>query len=187
MTQLFETGRASGAIFSPCRIWRYQLWRCWDASLPTVLFVGLNPSTADETKDDPTIRKCIKFAKRWGYGTYLMCNMFGYRSTDPRGLDGLADPTGPENDWYIAEAVSRAAICVAAWGSDKLTQRRAVTVCSLLKNPYCLRLSKDGNPWHPLYIPDDTDPIEYRIKPPGHQPPDLAGVLAGISNKGDCE
>ena len=73
----------SDALFSEDRIYRYALWRTWDESLPKALFIGLNPSTADEIQDDPTIRRCIRYSMDWGYGGYIMGNIFGYRSTDP--------------------------------------------------------------------------------------------------------
>lgn len=159
---LFETNRETGATFSPCRTWRYQLWRCWDPNLPAIMFVGLNPSTATETVNDPTISKCIKFAKAWGYGTYLMCNLFGFRSTDPRGLDIVDDPIGPENDAHIAAFAKQASKIVAAWGCDRQVPGRAKTVLKILGKTHCLRITKGGFPNHPLYMPDKTQLIEYR-------------------------
>src|SRR5271157_168450 len=87
----------SGATFSLCRTWRYKLWRRWSAAVPMVTFIGLNPSTADEINDDPTVRRCLGFARRWGFGGMSMLNVFAYRSTNPRALRAATDPVGPRN------------------------------------------------------------------------------------------
>lgn len=131
-----------------------------------MLFVGLNPSYASLDEDDRTIRKCQKFAKRWGFGKYLMCNLFGFRSTDPKGLLSVADPNGEGNDAAIAAAVNEAELIVAAWGANKMVWQREADVLSLLKDPMCLRYTKDGHPEHPLYIPYDTELIRYTAKTP---------------------
>ena len=91
----------SDAFFSKDRIYRYALWRIWDYDLPKVLFIGLNPSTADEFKNDPTIRRCMRYSYDWGYGGYIMGNIFGYRSTDPRNLKKVKDPIGLDNDFWL--------------------------------------------------------------------------------------
>jgi hypothetical protein len=108
-----------GAEFSDCGTYRYALWRTWNALQPGVLFVGLNPSTADATTDDPTIRRCIGFAKRWGYGGITMANVFAYRATDPREMTVLAleRAIGPENDAHLASLAESASFVVAAWGA----------------------------------------------------------------------
>lgn len=157
--------KASGAHFSDCRTWRYQLWRIWDPSKRSILFIGLNPSTADETQDDPTIRKCIGFAKRWGYGSYLMCNLYGFRSTDPRGLKTIADPIGPGNDEGIKEFIKAAATVVVAWGCHKGIKDRADAVLKLIPDPQCLRVTDGGYPGHPLYIPYSRELQPYRARP----------------------
>ena len=87
-------------VFNETRTHRYTLWRTWDSSLPYCQFIGLNPSTADETKDDPTVRRCIAFSKMWGYGALCMTNLFGFRSTDPAGLLTVEDPVG-DNDAHL--------------------------------------------------------------------------------------
>ena len=86
------------AKLSECRKYRYALWRTWDETKPHVMIIGLNPSTADETKDDPTITRCINFAKSWGYGGVCMANLFAYRATEPTVMKGSTDPVGTEND-----------------------------------------------------------------------------------------
>src|SRR5262245_38555366 len=90
------------AVFSPCRKYRYSLTRIWDAERPNVMFVGLNPSTADDQVDDPTVRRCIGFARKWRFGGMIIVNLFAYRSTDPNRLQEILDPVGPENDEHIA-------------------------------------------------------------------------------------
>ena len=86
-----------GATFSPCRTWRYSLWRIWQPGKPYVVFIGLNPSTATEVEDDPTIRRCIRYAQDWDYGGLYMLNVFALRSTDPKALYRHSDPKGPDN------------------------------------------------------------------------------------------
>src|SRR5690242_6108456 len=105
-------------IFSDCRAYRYTLWREWDIfDKNYVMFVGLNPSTADERVDDPTIRRCIDFAKRWGYGALCMTNLFAYRATDPRVMKAFPYPVGPENDKWLVRCAREAGVVVAAWGN----------------------------------------------------------------------
>lgn len=166
----------SGATFSPCRRYRYRLWREWDAALPTVAFCGLNPSTAAETVDDPTIRRCVGFAKAWGYGRFEMLNLFGWRSTDPDGLLGLEDPIGPGNDGALVEGCLNASRVVMAWGrfhkQRHLVGPRVFVVRRLLQERRSLQernfqfghlgLNGDGSPKHPLFLKGTTPftPIE---------------------------
>ena len=102
LAELDYPARPRHAVFSPCRTYRYALSRVWAADKPYALFIGLNPSTADETLDDPTIRRCIDFAKRWGYGGLVMANLFAYRATNPSEMKAATDPVGVANDeWLI--------------------------------------------------------------------------------------
>lgn len=151
----------SAATFSRCRTWRYSLSRHWDPELKAVAFVGLNPSTADETADDPTIRRCTRFARDWGYGGLVMLNLFAYRATDPRDMKAAADPVGPENDTYLQRCAERAGIVVAAWGAHGDYQGRAQDVVDrgLLGSFTVLGLTKDGHPRHPLYMRADCRPL----------------------------
>lgn len=150
------------AVFSPCQTWRYVLARTWNPDLPRLLVIGLNPSVASETQDDNTIRRCIGFARDWGYGTYTMCNAFGLRSTDPAGLLAVSDPNGLENDQYIYEQSRLAAMVLVAWGAHKLMKKRARHVLKLLdKQPYCLGTTKKGFPKHPLYVIGTRKPEPY--------------------------
>lgn len=154
----------AGALFSPCRQYRYVLWRRWNPELPVCAVVGLNPSTADELTDDPTIRRCINFAKSWGYGALHMTNLFAWRATDPvlMMVKGGRDAIGPSNDEYLVAVHQGAALTLAAWGAHGTFLNRDQHVCRLLGNLHCLRRTKDGHPGHPLYLPAALKPVEYR-------------------------
>lgn len=151
------------AVLSPCRTWRYALERRWGSG-PFVMFVGLNPSTADEHVDDPTIRRCIRFAKDWGFGGLLMANLFGYRATKPADLVKAADPIGPDTDVWLTTLSCRSALVVAAWGAHAFTERRAGDVLELLGDVYALGLTKDGAPRHPLYMRADSKPFKWGVR-----------------------
>lgn len=151
-------------IFSPCRAYRYVLWREWDMCNPTYLqVIGLNPSTADETNDDPTIRRCIDFAKRWGYGALCMTNLFAYRATKPADLWKADDPFGPANDAHIVAIAQHAGLVLAAWGAYAHYVWRGKQVWqSLLPHQlFCLGRTKNGSPRHPLYVRKDVEPLRY--------------------------
>ena len=149
----------SSAVFSPCRTYRYLLWRWWEIPRGYVMFVGLNPSTADESIDDPTIRRCIGFAKAWGYGGLCMANLFAFRATQPAAMKAAHDPVGPDNDHALRESAERAGLLVAAWGVHGAHQDRAAAVMAMLPGIHCLRLTKDGHPGHPLYLPRGLKPV----------------------------
>jgi hypothetical protein len=147
----------STATFSPCRLYRYTLWRNWGDLLGSdkgyAMFIGLNPSTATETEDDPTIRRCIAFAKSWGYEGLCMCNLFAFRATDPSVMLAAADPTGPDNDKHLEDMAKGAGVVVAAWGTPGVHMGRADLVKKMVPNLHYLRLTKAGHPGHPLYLP----------------------------------
>lgn len=105
----------NSASLSKCRRYRYELRREWDANGKSCVFIGLNPSSADESRDDPTIRRCIKFAKTWGYGCLEMVNLFAYRSTDPAFQLHVHDPVGKANDKSLVRVCNSADLVVAAW------------------------------------------------------------------------
>ena len=160
------------ALFDATRTYRYQLWRDWDKDslngtaddLPNVdkfvLFIGLNPSTADETMDDPTIRRCIGFAKRWGYGSLCMANLFAFRATKPRDMMVVLDPIGPFNDEQLASLAIEADLIVCAWGKDGDFKARDEAGLSLLWNRRCkmtcFGFNVNGTPKHPLYQKKDA-------------------------------
>lgn len=158
------------AEFSPCRRYRYALFRPLGPG-PVLAVIGHNPSTADETADDPTIRRCLGYARRDGFGALLMLNLCAWRDTNPDGLTLLDDPVGPENDAALL-AGARAAGCVlAAWGALARASRaqrvrhRPEEVLRLLRPVapvYALKVGKDGSPGHPLYLRADLPMSVYR-------------------------
>ena len=143
------------AALSNCREYRYALWRKW-AEGPQVLFVMLNPSTADENADDPTIRKCIALAKSWGFGSLAVGNLFAFRTPSPVVLKQSPLPVGDANDDWLQRLQSTAALTVAAWGNHGAFHGRGGVVRSMLANPYVLGLTKLGQPRHPLYVLSTT-------------------------------
>ena len=149
-----------GATFDARRRYRYRLWRQWEASRPRVLWIMLNPSTADEETLDPTIRRCMGFAKAWGFGGIDVVNLFAWRATEPRLLRAARDPVGPSNDEMIAAAVHEAAAIVAAWGNHPMALARGRAVRQLAvkldKSVWCLGLTKAGEPRHPLFVAGST-------------------------------
>ena len=151
------------AKLSDCRKYRYALWRTWDASKPYVMIVGLNPSTADETEDDPTLIRCINFAKSWGYGGVCMANLFAFRATDPSDMKASSDPVGLENDIWLSNLSEDAGIIVAAWGNDGNHLGRASVVKAALPNLYCIKMNKSGEPAHPLYLKASLIPVPINI------------------------
>lgn len=146
------------AVISGCGQFRYHLSRNWtDEDAAILLFVMLNPSTADAETDDPTIRKCIGFADRLRYGAIEVVNLFAYRATDPRALKAAGYPVGPENDGCIAAAARRATDVVCAWGANARGLARPAAVLGLLQQcgvrPKYLHKTADGIPSHPLMLP----------------------------------
>lgn len=159
------TAMERSATLTPCRRYRYSLWRNWRGLLPDAkgyaLFIGLNPSTADETNDDPTIRRCIAFARAWGYEALCMANLFAYRATDPADMLTQADPVGADNDRMLLELAAGAGVVVAAWGVHGGHRGRAAEVQKLLPRLHYLKLTKGGHPSHPLYLPKTLSPVAW--------------------------
>ena len=148
------------AILSPDGMYRYRLDRSWDEG-PTVLFVMLNPSTADGMEDDPTLRRCIGFAQEWGYGSLMVANLYAFRATDPTELKTAADPIGPDCSFYLRQCLSEASLVVAAWESNAEPDRAAEVLAQLGPDPRALGWNKDGQPKHPLYLRRDTLPMPW--------------------------
>ena len=148
----------SGAEFSDCRRYRYALWRRWDwqGYAKQIMFIGLNPSTANESENDATIRRCIQFAKEWGYCGVLVTNVYAWCSTDPRRLKNVSNPTGPDNDKVLSDRQSQAGLIVAAWGNHCPPEREQEVCRAIARTIYCLGCTKDGRPRHPLYLPKTT-------------------------------
>ena len=144
------------ALFSSCMTYRYRLGRRWGPG-PLVAFVLLNPSTADEQREDPTVRRCIGFAQRVGFGGLELVNLYAYRVTQPEDLRRAGYPVGPGNDLHIEAAVRECERVLVAWGSHAQRQSRPQDVLALLRQlniePYCLRLTRSGHPEHPLRLP----------------------------------
>jgi hypothetical protein len=151
-------------ILSADRLYRYTLYRQWGQGTVYAMFIGLNPSTADENVDDPTIRKCIGFAQRWGFDALCMTNLFAFRATEPRKMKGHSKPIGDENDRWLVAAAREASVIVAAWGVNGQFMGRDEEVLKLLDDVQCLRTTKDGHPEHPLYVPYDTPLKPYPIR-----------------------
>lgn len=149
------------ARLSDCRTYRYELWRTWDESKPYAMFIGLNPSTADETEDDPTIRRCINFAKSWGYGGLCMANLFAYRATQPEDMKKASDPIGDKNDETLILLAQNAGVIVGAWGNDGVFLSRSEDVRALIPEINVLKVNKSGEPAHPLYLKSTLTPIEW--------------------------
>ena len=159
---------ASGATFSPCRRWRYLLWRRWNASKPVANFLMLNPSTADEMKLDPTCSRARDFAERWGYGALIVTNIFAFRNTDPSQMRTAKDPVGPGNVAAIVHSAKASAIVVCAWGNHGRHLERSARIRELLKGHklHTLRVNANGEPAHPLYLPGKLKPLTWGA-PPG--------------------
>lgn len=160
---LFFSG---GAVISDCDLYRYRLFRRWrQEDRGGVLFIMLNPSTADDSVDDPTIRRCTGFTKAWGYGGFEVVNLFAFRATEPDELLNADDPIGPENDEHIRDALAYSDFVVCAWGAHKMAESRAAAVLRIIREqdrvPHCLGVTKSGAPKHPLYIAGDTTPALY--------------------------
>jgi hypothetical protein len=157
------------ATWSPCGAYRYTLRRLnlqglLDRGNCVCAFLLLNPSTATETEDDPTIRRCIDFARRWGFHELVIVNVYGLRSTDPKWLWKVDDPVGPGNDAAIAAVVARAGRIVCGWGKNARadrTGRIAEILAPAQDRVFALKVNGDGSPQHPLYIPAATEPQPY--------------------------
>jgi len=183
-----NTSTATGAVISECGRYRYRLWRRWELTAPQVTWIMLNPSTADATDDDPTIRRCVRFAIAWGYGGIDVVNLFGLRATNPQQVKAvpLVEALGPDNWTHVAAATERGGwypppghpvedpIVVAAWGAHGALHDRGHLMRTWLAAAgvpvWCLRTTADGHPVHPLargrhHVPADTRP---QPLPPPH-------------------
>ena len=147
------------AVLSDDNIYRYQLSRIWDEEKPKILFIMLNPSTADEFVEDPTIRRVVTYAKDWGYGGVYVGNLYAFRSTDPKGLKCIADPIGPENINHIQTLISLVDKVIYAWGNE---QKEPDWLKKIVETPYCIEISKKGIPKHPLYLKKCLIPQIYK-------------------------
>jgi len=151
-------GSEGTATISPCGTWRYDLTRRWAPGGTTCVFVCLNPSTADAEQDDPTVRRCVRFARDWGHHQFVMLNAYAFRATEPKVMQRAADPIGPENDAYLRAWAERSAMVVAAWGAH-IDRFRQMQLRAMFRGRlHYLRLTKQGFPGHPLYLPKTLTP-----------------------------
>jgi hypothetical protein len=170
----------SVAVYSDCERYRYELTRVWDAGGGRVLFVMLNPSTATEMQNDPTVERCERRARGLGFGGFRVVNIFAWRATDPRAMRAAADPVGPGNDAAIAEGAAWADRIICAWGTHGAHLGRGAAVERLLRKSgrelAVLGLTREGHPQHPLYIGYDRRPLSWEA--------DMAGWLARGARQG---
>ena len=153
------------AVFSECQKYRYQLREIWDESKPLVMWLLMNPSVACIDYADPTLIRTGKFARSWGCGGQLIANVHAYRATDKNRLLEVKDPVGPENDDMILKMANESKTIVLAFGQPpKMLRSRGQDLIKLLQHHSglsYLRLSQDGMPSHPLYLPSDLTPKPY--------------------------
>lgn len=147
-----------GAALSPDGMYRYELTRKWACRGDVVTFVMLNPSTADAMKDDPTIRRCIGFARREGFSGLCVVNLYAFRATNPRELEHQLDPVGPWNEDYVNNAITAGQAVVAAWGAHPMAARGNWKWLRGTPRPVYTLGQK---PNHPLYLPADTPLVRF--------------------------
>lgn len=160
-----------GAYISRCKKYRYGLWRQWDDTKRSIAFFMLNPSTADDNLDDPTVRRCIDFANRWGYGGIYVVNLSPYRSTDPKKLNEVVLPEViiENNVKHIKSLESAVDKYVCAWGSNKVPDKVKESVTPILSvlqtkgKLFKLGLNKNGTPKHPLYLSKELLPTKFEV------------------------
>ena len=164
MTDQLFGERYSSATFSECRRYRYTLSRRWCLDKKKVAFIGLNPSTADEFKDDATVRRCANYALDWGFGSLQMLNIFAFRATEPAEMKSEPEPVGPENDSYLVKVVQTVDLIVCGWGANGSHRGRNEEVLRLLSgfDLHCLTVTKDGHPGHPLYLKKELRPVLFQ-------------------------
>jgi hypothetical protein len=157
---------ASTAVYSDCERYRYTLTRIWAPEGDKALFVMLNPSTATEVQNDPTVERCERRARALGFGGFRVTNIFAWRDTDPKKMRAAADPVGPENDIAIAESAPWADRIICAWGTHGAHLERGPAVERLLRATglplFHLGLTQAGHPKHPLYIAYTQQPEAWR-------------------------
>ena len=155
----------SVAVYSGCERYRYLLTREWAPAQGRALFIMLNPSTATEVQNDPTVERCERRARTLGFGAFGVCNIFAFRATDPRVMRAAPDPVGPDNDAAILESLPWADRVICAWGTHGAYLKRGAQVEAMLRASghelFHLGLSKAGHPKHPLYIGYAVQPVRW--------------------------
>lgn len=153
------------AVFSPCRLYRYRLSQIWDEDKPPLTWLMLNPSTADEVKNDPTVERCERRARMWGYGGSVVLNIFAFRATDPKDMRASVDPVGPDNDEWLRKIAksSHEFDVVGGWGEHGAHKGRGQAVLDIFKQENgrlsALKINASGHPAHPLYIAYSAKPF----------------------------
>ena len=161
-------GEFRGAWYSECGVYRYCLEIVWEFGKAVMTTIALNPSTATELEDDPTIRRLKAFSKGFGGGGVRILNAFALRSTDPKKLFTHKDPIGPENTLEFLKA-NCSPLTIAAWGGNIQSKRwnhyyRGHDITAAISELQCLRITDKGHPEHPLYLPSDLKPIPFSYK-----------------------
>lgn len=152
-------GMKRNAVFSDDRVYRYKLERIWGPDISKIIaFIMLNPSVADDVNEDATMKRVINFAKSWGFDGVIVLNLNALVSTDPRGLKRVEDPVGPENEKYVREIIDTGCPIVYAWGNHGTEPE---WLRQLVPSPYCITMTKRGEPGHPLYISANANMIPY--------------------------
>lgn len=161
--KLIDLTIPTGALFSDDGQHRYALWRVWSQARPPLMFIGLNPSTANGIANDPTITRLMARADREGFGALLAGNLYALVSSIPSPLTWRDDAVGSETDEYLRQMIGMSRRVLCAWGSFPAASKRAATVLAMVPEPYCLGTNSDGQPKHPLYIPYSTKMIKMQI------------------------
>lgn len=160
---------AGGADFSECGLYRYNLTRTWDKSGPTFTYIGLNPSYANEEKNDNTTTRNLKRAIETGAGSYIAVNLFAFIATNPKNMKAAAEPVGPRNESAIIDAVQKSKWVLLGWGVHGVHRERNIEVIEMLRpygrRLYYLEMTKDGHPKHPLYIRAKEDLKPFDVGP----------------------
>jgi hypothetical protein len=168
ITRSFLKGDAESiATYSDCERYRYALTRVWDPTGQKALFIMLNPSTATEYQNDPTVERCERRARTLGFGAFRVTNIFAWRDTDPKKMRAASDPVGPQNDVVILDSLAWADRVIAAWGTHGAHLQRGPQMEALLRYAdgplWHLGLTKDGHPKHPLYIGYAVQPVVWNV------------------------
>ena len=150
------------AIFSKCNKYRYSLSRIWDAEKQRCLFIGLNPSTAGASEEDPTIRKLIAYTRSWGYGGFQICNLFAIRSSNPQIISKCDDPIGQLNTNYLHAAIASNHKHILIWGNWGEQHDDIEELLERIQEPLCLGHNMNGSPKHPLYLSKTVVPIPFK-------------------------
>jgi hypothetical protein len=151
----------NGAIFSEDKRFRYSLWRIWNDKKPLIMFIGLNPSIANDESNDRTVSKLIKYTEAWGFGGFYICNLFAFITPYPKELKKAESPTGEKNNHYLLETATKCEKIVCMWGNHGSFKERDKEVTAMFSKMHCLDKTKSGQPKHPLYLSAHLKPIEF--------------------------